>query len=153
MEMKTVKVTVRQQENLYHFVGINSEGHTIDMDDWAGYETGNGSGATPMELIIMGLAGCTGIDIADILHKQKQQVDVFEMDVVGKKPAGASPSIYRSVHLECRFEGDVSEKKVRRAIDLSLGKYCSIAELLKQSGAEISYSFSVNGEFFEGQTF
>ena len=98
-------------------------------------------------------AATSRIDFAADRLVQKQQVDVFEMDVIGKKPAGASPSIYRSVHLKCRFEGDVSEKKIRRAIDLSLGKYCSIADLLKQSGAEISYSFSVNGEIFEGQTF
>jgi putative redox protein len=153
MDMKTVKVTVRQQDTLYHFKGTNSEGHTVDMDDWGGYESGNGSGATPMELVIMGLAGCTGIDVADILHKQKQQVDLFEMEIVGKKPAGVAPSIYQTVNLSCRFEGVIDEKKVRRAIELSLGKYCSISDLLKRAGAQVSYDFSINGEAFDGQAF
>lgn len=153
MDMKTVKVNVRQQDALYHFKGTNSEGHTVDMDDWGGYESGNGSGATPMELVIMGLAGCTGIDIADILHKQKQQVDVFDMEVVGKKPAGVAPSIYRTVNLSCRFEGVIDEKKVRRAIELSLGKYCSISDMLKRSGTQVSYDFEINGKTYEGQSF
>ena len=153
MEMKTVEVNVRQQEALYHFRGTNSQGHSVEMDDWGGYEDRIGSAATPMELVIMGLGGCTGIDIVDILAKQKQKVTAFEMNIVGEKPAGVAPSVYKTVHVRCAFEGDVDEKKAKRAIELSLGKYCSISDLLKRAGATISYSYTVNGVPFDGKAF
>lgn len=63
---------------------------------------------------------------------------------MGQKPAGVAPSPFQTIHLSFRFEGDLEEKKVRRAIDLSLGKYCSVAKTLEET-ARISYDFSVNG--------
>jgi putative redox protein len=147
--MKTVKVTVAQQDTIFHFRGVNSVGHTVDMDDHAAYESGNGSGATPMEVLVMALGACSGLDIADILKKGKQTMTSFDMDVVGKKPAGVSPSVFQTIHISYRFEGPLDEKKARRAIDLSLSKYCSVARTLEKT-ASISYDFTLNGTFHEG---
>jgi len=147
--MKTVKVTVAQQSNSFHFRGVNQAGHIVDVDDYTGYESGNGSGVSPMELMIISLGACSGIDIADILKKGKQEITDFDMDVEGKKPIGVVPSLFQTIHVTYRLKGNTTEKRVRRAIDLSLAKYCSAAKTLEKT-AKITYDFLLNGEQFEG---
>ena len=147
--MNTIKVTVAQQENSFHFRGVNAVGHTVDTDNYTGYQSGIGSGVTPMELLIIAIVACSGIDIVDILRKGKQHISSFDMDVVGQKPKGVAPSLFNSIHITYRFSGDTTEKRVRRAIELSLGKYCSVAKTLEKT-AGISYDYFLNGEHFNG---
>jgi putative redox protein len=152
MDMKTVKVHLQKEESKYHFRGRNSVGHTVDIDDWGGYDSGNGNAVSPMELLLIALGSCSGIDIADILSKGKQNLDTFEMDITGLKPAGTSPSIYKTIHIDFTLDGELQEKKVRRAIELSVGKYCSVAKSIDGT-ATISYDFTLNGDAYEGRTF
>ena len=147
--MATIKVRVTKQETDFHFRGQNANGHTVDMDDATAYENGIGSGVGPMQLLLMALGGCSGVDIVSILAKSRQQVERFDMEITGEKPDGISPSVYGDIHVRFIFEGDVEPSKARRAIELSLGKYCSVAATLAKS-ATIGYDFMVNGELLEG---
>ena len=102
-----------------------------------------------MELLLVALGSCSAFDVLSILEKARQDVTKFGISVDGEKPVGTAPSLYRTVHVKYELEGDLDEKKVRRAAELSLQKYCSVSRTLAPT-ARIKYSFTVNGELFEG---
>lgn len=147
--MADIHVTLARQEAAYHFKATNALGHTIDIDDATAYDDGKGHGVGPMQLLMMAIGGCSGVDIVSILEKSRQDVASFTMDVHGHKPDGVSPSLYDRVHLTYHFTGGLDPEKARRAINLSLGKYCSVSKTLAAT-ARISYSFTINGEAFTG---
>jgi putative redox protein len=104
-------------------------------------------GLSPMEMTAMSVVGCSSIDILMILEKQKQEIDDFSAEVDTER-ADESPRVFTDLHMHYVFTGDVEPAKVRRAIDLSLDTYCSVSNMIKHT-ADISYSFSVNGERYE----
>jgi len=141
--MATINVILDQQEAAFHFRARNAAGFSVDMDDVTAYENDAGHGVGPMQLLLMAIGGCSGVDIVSILNKSRQDLQTFSIDVTGQKPDGVSPSLYSDIHIHYRLDGQLDASKVRRAIDLSLGKYCSVARTL-ESTAKISYSFEVN---------
>ncbi|GMQ81204.1 MAG: OsmC family protein [Rhodothermia bacterium] len=150
--MATIKVQVKKQETDFHFRAQNERGLTVDIDDAEAYEDGAESGVGPMQLLLMALGGCSGFDIMSILMKSRQQVEKFDMEITGQKPDGTSPSVYSNIHVRFVFKGKIDASKARRAIELSLEKYCSVAATLGKS-AEIGYDFMINGELLEGNTY
>src|SRR5262249_2340379 len=107
------------------FDGISGSGHTIRMDattDVGGQE----SGATPMELLLVALAGCTGMDVISILHKKRQQVTGYEIVAHGVR-ADEHPKVYTQITVEHVVTGyHVNPAAVARAIELSESKYCGV---------------------------
>ena len=104
-------------------------------------------GLSPMEMAAMSVVGCSSIDILMILEKQKQEIDDFSAEIDGER-AEESPRVFTDLHMHYEFSGDVDPSKVRRAINLSLDTYCSVSNMIKHT-ADITYSFSVNGEQYE----
>lgn len=149
--MGRVSVTLSKQTADYHFKAFNSAGLSIDIDDATAYEDGKGNGVGPMQLLVMAIGGCSGVDIVSILNKARQEIRSFDIKVDGDKPDGVSPSVFNVISVHYALSGNLDENKVRRAIDLSLGKYCSVARMLEKS-AEIRFGFSINGKEFEGAT-
>jgi len=147
--MGTVRVTLNKQAEDFHFLGTNASGHSVHIDDAGGYVDKKGSGVGPMQLLLLGLGGCSGVDVVSILKKGRCRIDRFDIEVVGQKPDGVSPSIYQEINIRYEIDGDVSPTRVRRAVELSLGKYCSVAATLGKS-ARIRFDYVVNGESFEG---
>jgi len=147
--MGKVSVRLEKQANDFHFRGFNADGHSVDIDDATAYEDGKGNGVGPMQLIVIAIGACSGGDIVSILKKGRQELTAFVIEVDGYKPDGVSPSTYQHIVMNFRFEGRLDENKTRRAIDLGLGKYCSVAEMLSKS-AQIEYRFSINGEEHAG---
>lgn len=147
--MALVSVTLERQQADYHFRAVNADGLVVDIDDATAYENGKGSGVGPMQLLVMAIGGCSGVDIVSILKKARQTFKTFTIRVNGTKPDGVSPSVFEHIKITYQFEGDLDEKRVRRAVDLSLGKYCSVARIL-ESTARIEYDFSINGKVFKG---
>lgn len=118
-----------------HFVAKNSAGHSIEL-------SGDGSAVGPMDSLLMAAAGCSTIDILMILEKQKLTVDDIQVKVEGER-RGEHPKTWASIHMHYSLKGsELSEEKVKRAIDLSLEKYCSVSIMLGAS-AEISSSFEL----------
>jgi putative redox protein len=119
----------------------SATGHTIALDVPSG-EGGEDRGPTPMELLLMSLAGCTGMDVISILHKQRQQVVNYEVKVHGTR-AEAHPRVYIEVTVEHIVTGhDLDPQAVRRAIELSSSKYCSVSQTVAKT-AKITTSFEV----------
>jgi putative redox protein len=104
-------------------------------------------GLTPMEMTALSVLGCSSIDILTILNKQKQEVDDFSADIDAERAEGA-PRVFTDLLMHYELTGDVTPDKVRRAIELSLDKYCSVSNMVKHT-ATITYAFTVNGERYE----
>jgi len=147
--MGIVNVHLERQEAAFHFKAANADGHSIDIDDGTAYEDGKGHGVGPMQLLMMAIGGCSGVDIVSILQKGRQRIDSFKIDVSGTKPDGVAPSVYETVEVHFDLVGDIDPSRVQRAIELSLGKYCSVSRIIEKT-ADISYRYTVNGEAFEG---
>lgn len=123
------------------FVGQSGTGHAIVMDANADV-SGSNTGMSPMELLLVGIGGCSGMDIASILTKKKQQVTGIEINIKGQK-ADSYPKKYTDIELEFIVSGkDVSEEAVKRAVDLSMEKYCSVKATLEGS-AKINFSYKI----------
>ena len=98
-------------------------------------------GLKPMELLLVSLAGCSGVDVYTILKKKRQKVEDVEIEVKGFR-RDAHPRVYESIKINYRIKGDVEPKAVEQAIKLSLDKYCSVHAMLKNS-CEIEVSYEI----------
>lgn len=100
------------------------------------------NGPAPMELVLMALGGCTGMDVISILQKMRQDVKNFEINLTAEK-AQEYPKIFTKIHLEYVVYGtNLDEASVKKAIDLSREKYCSVSAMLRKA-SEITYSWKI----------
>lgn len=121
---------VALQEGL-HFVGTDRAGYTVHMDATAA--EGGGTAPTPMELLLISLAGCSAMDVIAILRKKRQPVEHLEVQVRGQR-RDEYPTIFTEIDLEYIIHGaDVDPAAARRAIDLSRDRYCPIWAMLAPS--------------------
>jgi putative redox protein len=137
---KTVNATVRLAGGM-KFTAKADSGHEISMD---GPEEHGGSDSAPrpMELILMGLGGCTAMDAISILRKKKQDITGLEINLKGAR-AESHPMRYENVELEFVVRGRrVDEKAAKRAIELSMDKYCSVKFTLERE-TEIKYTYKI----------
>ncbi len=112
------------------FVATDDMGHSIVLDA-SKQSGGEDSGFSPLQLLLAGLGGCTGIDIVDLMRKQRQSVDDLEIIVSGER-VEEPPRVYKNIHVEYKVKGkDITEEAVQRAIRLSEDKYCSVGAMLK----------------------
>lgn len=95
-------------------------------------------------MLLMGLAGCSAIDVISILKKQRQEVRDYKMVVDGEREPGKEPSLWKTINVEFHIYGDVDEDKAKRAVELSIDKYCSVAATLKTSGTELDWKVFVH---------
>jgi putative redox protein len=98
-----------------------------------------------MELLLMGIAGCSSIDVVAILKKQKINPTLLKMKVEGFRHAGAVPSLFYQIDLVIYLEGDFPAEKAKRAAKLSFEKYCSVSKTLEPT-AQINHRVIFNGE-------
>jgi putative redox protein len=119
--------------NGMQFEGRALSGHTLTMDADEALG-GQNEGFRPMELLLVGFGGCTGMDVISILRKKRQNIAGLEMNVTGER-AETHPHVYTDVHIEYVVKGKgVEPQAVERAISLSLEKYCSVGATLAKTG-------------------
>jgi len=122
------------------FVGRGPSGHDVPMD--AAESAGGGDrAARPVEVLLCALGGCTGMDVVSILRKMKTEPRGLRIEIDDEREADL-PKAIRAIHLTYIVSGDVPEENVRKAIDLSLSKYCPIANTLA-GRASITSEFRV----------
>ncbi|HIC88785.1 MAG TPA: OsmC family peroxiredoxin [Anaerolineae bacterium] len=138
--MNTAKVT---WVDGLQFVAEAGSGHAfvIDGDPKSG---GAGTGARPMELLLLGLAGCTGMDVAHILRKQRQTFTGLQVNVQAER-AETHPKVYTKIHVEYVVRGPVKEAALQKAIRLSEERFCSASAMLGKT-AEITNSYRIEPE-------
>ena len=96
-------------------------------------------------LILRGIAGCSSIDVVMILKKQHHELEDLQVEVEGFRKEGAVPNVFTKIKLNFLLKGDVPPAKAKRAVELSMEKYCSVAKMLEKA-AEIDYEVNLNGE-------
>lgn len=129
--------TIHFAENDF-FIGITPSGHaqTIETDSQ------RGSAATPMELLLLALGSCTGVDVISILKKKRQHVTDYRIEVSGER-RDEFPKSFTRLFVKHIVRGrGIAEPAVARAIELSETKYCSVAATLRGS-AEIVTSYEI----------
>jgi len=135
-ESMPVAVKVKWIDGL-RFVANDDKGHSVVMDVLKEHG-GEGSGFGPMQLLLAAFGGCTGLDVVEMMRKQRQKLEGLEITVSGER-VSEPPRVYDKVHVEYKLKGkDLQEKAVKRATQLSQDKYCSVGATLKGK-AKITY--------------
>ena len=137
------KIHVEWKGNMI-FEGKDSDGHSIVMDASAIYG-GSNQGMRPMEMLLVSLAGCTGIEVGHAMNKMRLEYTAFSItaDAVRREEV---PQIFTEINVEYTVEGqNISLDRFVRAFELGAVKYCSVANMLKAC-SKINYSFILNGQ-------
>jgi putative redox protein len=124
------------------FIGESGSGHSVVMD---GPEEigGRNMGVRPMEMLLLGLGACSSVDVISILNKARQQVSHCEAQVNATR-ADAIPAVFESIHLHFTVRGKaLDEAKVKRAVELSAEKYCSVSIMLQKAGVAMSHDYEI----------
>ena len=121
------------------FVGTDSSKHSVVMSS---QDAENGTGMSPSQLLLVALGGCTAYDVVNILEKKRQRLTGLEITVTGEQEPDP-PWTYRKIHIHYALQGKgLQERAVRKAIEISEQKYCSVAATLR-GAAEITYDYAI----------
>ncbi len=137
------KIELIRVEGDYGFEAKDEYGHIVKMDS-STESGGNNFGTRPMQILLMGLGGCSAIDVIAILKKQRQDLKDYKMIISGDREAGKEPSLWQNITIEFHLYGNIDEDKAVKAAELSLDKYCSVAATLEKAGAEISWKVFIH---------
>ena len=137
--MTVVEVKVKRLKNC-QFEAVNKDGNTA-MIDGPPSLGGQGEGVRPMEMVLMGLAGCSSMDLLMILGKQRQEPEDIEVTVKGTR-VDAVPAVYSDIHMHFEVSGNVDPQKLQRAVELSVEKYCSVVKMLEPT-VNITHSTAI----------
>ncbi|MEP6712929.1 MAG: OsmC family protein [Ferruginibacter sp.] len=138
-----IKIELNRVQGDYGFEAKDAAGHIVNIDA-AEATGGQGAGVRPMQLLLMGLGGCSGIDIIAILKKQRQTVEDLSIKIDGEREAGGEPSLWKAVKIIFEFTGNIDIMKAQKACDLSMEKYCSVAETLRRGGTQLNWEVRVS---------
>ena len=138
-----MKATVKWVDGMM-FLGESGSGHAVVMDG-APESGGRNHGVRPMEMLLLGLGGCSSFDVILILKRGREPVNGCEVEITAER-AETDPKVFTAIHLNYKVSGKgLSPAKVERAIALSKEKYCS-ASIMLGATARITSEFSVTDE-------
>lgn len=124
------------------FVGEAGSGHAVVMDGPADHG-GRNIGFRPMEMLLMGIGGCSSVDVISILQKARQEVTGCVVHIEAER-ADAVPAVFTRINLRFVVTGrGLREPQVKRAVELSAEKYCSASIMFQQAGVEVSHSYEI----------
>ncbi|HVL01616.1 MAG TPA: OsmC family protein [Dongiaceae bacterium] len=136
-----MKGTVRWAGDV-KFVAESGSGHSIVIDGPPDYG-GQNQGVRPMELMLLGVAGCSSFDVIHILKKARQDVTDCVTEVEAER-VDAVPAVFKKIHMHFVVTGrNLKDPQVKRAVELSAEKYCSASIMLSKGGVEITHSYEV----------
>ena len=133
-----IEINLQRVNGDFGFEAKDANGHTVHMDtsDESG---GTNFGIRPMQMLLMGLGGCSAIDIVMILKKQRQTIEDFSIKITGEREKGKEPSLWANTKIIFSLKGNIDKEKAYRACELSMNKYCSVAETLRKSGTDLTW--------------
>ncbi|HTF83584.1 MAG TPA: OsmC family protein [Cellvibrio sp.] len=124
------------------FIGESGSGHSVVMDGPPDHG-GRNLGVRPMEMLLLGLGGCSSFDVMSILTKARQAVTDCRVELEAERAEGI-PSPFTRIHMQFIVTGkDLKETQVKRAVELSATKYCSASIMLEAAGVEITHSYEI----------
>lgn len=119
------------------FVAISPSGHAIALDS----ESASNKAPTPMELLLMALGACTATDVVSILKKKRQKLEALEVVCSGER-AAEPPKVWTKLEVVYKLRGKLEESAVKRAIELSEQKYCSVSAMLQKT-ATLTWRYEI----------
>ncbi len=135
-------VKINRINEAFHMLALGKTDVPINVDaspDIGGVD----AGARPMELLLMSLGSCSAVDVILILKKQKQTIDDFKMSIEAERVENQIPSVFKSIIVCFKLTGAIDENKLKRAIELSRDKYCSVSAMLHDT-VDIKYTCELN---------
>jgi|TARA_B110000240_G_scaffold47532_1_gene53872 putative redox protein len=139
-----MKISLNRVNKDYLFEATSSNNLKVLMDNKSKSE-GKVEGISPMEVLLMGVAGCSSIDVVSILNKQRINPITLRMEVEGIRDASAVPAPFQGINVTLFLEGeDITPEKAKRAAQLSFDKYCSVSKSLDPN-IIINQTIVVNG--------
>ncbi len=123
------------------FEVTSGSGHST-YTDGPPEEGGQNLGMRPMEMVLLGMGGCTAFDVAKILRQRRREPELLEIEMEAQR-ADEIPKVFTAIHLKYRVKGArIKESDVQRAIELSIDKYCSATQMLS-STADVTFEFEL----------
>jgi putative redox protein len=134
--MSTRLAAVRLDGDGFRLTATTGSGHTIVMDSADG-----DAGARPAELLLVAQAGCTAMDVISILRKKRQAFTSYDVRIVGEQREDPHPRVFEHLRIVHVVEGPVDRDALRRAIELSATRYCTVSANLASGVAEIHHAY------------
>jgi putative redox protein len=132
-----MQLNLTRLNNNFHLEATTEKGLKIQMD------SGDNLAASPMELLLASVAGCSSIDVISILQKQRQTITKFEVEITGDRVAVDEAKPFKAIQIIFKLEGQIDPAKALRAAELSFAKYCSVSKTI--ANVAVEFKVKVNG--------
>jgi len=136
-----IKIELNRIDKDFNMEAVNEVGNKIQMDAGPA-DGGHELGMRPMQLLLAAFGGCSAIDLIGILRKQREPLQDLKITVTGEREKGVVPALYTGVHAHFRLFGKIDPENARKAVSLSVDKYCSVAKTLEKT-AKVTHSFEI----------
>jgi putative redox protein len=137
-----MEINLTRKNNKFNFVAENAVGQTVELDANPAIG-GEGQGFRPMEMLLVGLGGCSAIDMINVLNKQKEQLNDLKIKITASRRDDEVPAIFENINIHFDLFGQLNVQKVERALDLTFNKYCSVSNILSRS-AKINFTYTIH---------
>lgn len=137
-----MEINLVRKNQKFNFEAVNPAGQTVEID--AKPEIGGeGKGFRPMEMLLVGLGGCSGIDMVNVLQKQKEPLADLKINIKASRRDEEMPPIFEEINIHFDLYGPLNQQKVERALALTFEKYCSVSNILGRS-ATLKYTYTIH---------
>lgn len=137
-----MEINLVRKSGKFNFEAENSSGFTVELDAKPAIG-GEGKGFRPMEMLLIGLGGCSGIDMVNVLTKQKEPLDDVKISIKATRKEEEMPPIFDVIDIHFDLYGALSVQKVERALNMTFDKYCSVSNILGRS-ATINFTYTIH---------
>ena len=136
-----MEITLKRLNDAVHLSAVNANGNQTEFD---GTENigGEGKAMTPMEALLSAVAACSTLDVIPILKKQRQVLEDLEVVVTGNRQKVADVNPFKDIHMHFKLTGNIDPHKAKKAVDLSVEKYCSVSASLDPT-IKVTHSFEI----------
>lgn len=137
-----MEINLIRKSGKFNFEAENAGGFKVELDAKAEIG-GEGKGFRPMEMLLAGLGGCSGIDMVNVLTKQKEPLEDIKISIRATRRDEEIPAIFKVINIHFDLYGALSAGKVERALSMTFEKYCSVSNILERS-AELKYTYTIH---------
>jgi putative redox protein len=137
-----MEINLIRKSGKFNFEAQNEAGFSVELDANPAIG-GTGKGFRPMEMLLVGLGGCSGIDMVNILAKQKENLTDVKINIVATRKTDEVPAIFDQINIRFDLHGELNEAKIERALQMTFDKYCSVSHILAHS-ATIHFGYTLN---------
>jgi putative redox protein len=136
-----MEINLIRKNDKFNFEATSPTGQVVELD--AKPEIGGeGKGFRPMEMLLVGLGGCSGIDMVNVLNKQKEPLKDIKIGIKATRKEEETPAIFEKINIHFELSGALNPQKVERALALTFDKYCSVSNILGRS-ATIEFTYAI----------